>query len=128
MKTYYSKIFERTINSSNIIEIVSWWNKGRLLINVIYLVYSVLHFLFIFIFLENGFVYFLLPVIPIFWVIINIVYTFGLTFELIALKIFKSKINFNVISPSIKIIEFIIIGFSILFLSIWNILYLAHII
>lgn len=121
MNTYIIRIFNREVLKTNA-EISNWWNKGRILLNVCFLGYSILHFLFIVIFLKNGFVFFLLPMIPILLIIINIFFSLGLTIELVAKNIFKSHIDFDKISPIIKVCEFIIILISVLFLSISNII------
>lgn len=121
MNSYFNSIFTREHLESNG-EIINWWNKGRKIMNIVFIVYSILHFLFIFIFLKNGFVFFLLPMIPILWVSINIVFSFGLAYELAAKRLFKSNVDFDKISPTIKACEFIIIGYSVLLLSIKNIM------
>jgi len=121
MQKYFNNIFSREHLKTNK-EILNWWNKGRKGLTIFFIAYSLLHFLFIYIFLENGFVFFLLPMIPLLVVIINVVFSFGLIFEILTKKVFKSNINFDKLSPKIKASELIFIGLFAISLSIWNIL------
>jgi len=119
MKTNLSNIFRRENLLSNN-EIINWWNKGRGLLNILLLFYSILYLLLIVLVFKNGWVVFLLPIIAFLFVIINIFFSMGLFFELIALRLFKAKINFDLVAPNIKKWEFILIILFVLFFSIFD--------
>jgi len=120
MRLHFSKILTRESLSSNE-EIWVWWNTGRGLLNGLALIYTIVHLATIVIVFRNGWIVFLLPII--FWVFIaiNLLFSFGLLVELIALRIFKSKIDFTRIAPEIKKWELVLIAVLILFLSIVDI-------
>jgi len=119
MKTNLSNIFRRENLLSNN-EIINWWNKGRGLLNILLLFYSILYLLLIVLVFKNGWVVFLLPIIAFLFVIINIFFSMGLFFELIALRLFNAKINFDLVAPNIKKWEFILIILFVLFFSIFD--------
>jgi hypothetical protein len=123
MNTYFNKFFTREHLTTNE-EIISWWNKGRGLLNLVFIIYVLIHLTIIVLVFENGWILFLLPIIGIAALVINIIFSFGLVFELIAIRIFKLKINFDKAAPDIKILGFILSGLFILFLSLYDMLIL----
>jgi len=119
MKTHLSNIFRRENLLSNN-EIINWWNKGRGLLNILLLFYSILYILLIVLVFKNGWVVFLLPIIAFLFVIINIFFSMGLFFELITLRLFNAKINFDLVAPNLKKWKFILIILFVLFFSIFD--------
>lgn len=121
MKSYLNSIFCRCkIASYN--DVVSWWNKGRFLLNVILLGITIIHLLILILVFGNGWVFFLLPFILLIWMVVNVLFSTGLIFELVAKKVFKSKIDFDKIAPSIKESQFFILVVIVFLVSIWHLL------
>ena len=58
VKAYFDNIFTRD-NLSNNREIIIWWNKGRGLLNVLALIYMIIHFSIILIVFKNGWILFI---------------------------------------------------------------------
>ena len=121
MKSYFNNVFSREYLISND-EIVRWWSKGWGLFNIIALIYTILHLAIIVLVFENGWIFFLLPIIFGVFILINILYSIGLLFEIVALRLFKSTINFDRVSPVIKKWEFVLFTIIILMLSLLDIL------
>jgi len=121
MKSYFETLFVRG-KSLPYDEIVKWWNKGRCLLNLIFLIYVIIYFSIIVIVFKNGWIVFLLPIIFCIFILINILFSMGLFFELIAIKIFKTKIDFYKIAPEIKKWTIALIALFILILSVFDIL------
>lgn len=117
MKFDLSNIFKRENLSSNN-EIIKWWNKGRWILNIVLLLYTILYLAVIVLIFKNGWIVFLLPIILLLFVIINVFFSIGLFIELIALRIFRTKINFDLVAPEIKKWEFILIALFVLTFSI----------
>lgn len=117
MKFDLSNIFKRENLSSNN-EIINWWNKGRWILNIVLLLYTILYLAVIVLIFKNGWIVFLLPIILLLFVIINVFFSIGLFIELIALRIFRTKINFDLVAPEIKKWEFILIALFVLTFSI----------
>jgi hypothetical protein len=117
MKFDLLNIFKRGNLSSNN-EIINWWNKGRWILNIVLLLYTIIYLAVIVLIFKNGWIVFLLPIILLLFVIINIFFSLGLFIELIALRIFRTKINFDLVAPEIKKWEFILIALFVLAFSI----------
>jgi hypothetical protein len=117
MKFDLSNIFKRGNLSSNN-EIINWWNKGRWMLNIVLLLYTIIYLAVIVLIFKNGWIVFLLPIILLLFVIINVFFSIGLFIELIALRIFRAKINFDLVAPEIKKWEFILIALFVLTFSI----------
>ena len=121
MKSYLNNILNRS-DIASYDDVVRWWNKGRLLLNVILLIITITHLLILILVFKNGWVFFLLPFILLIWVVVNFLFSAGLIFELVSKKFFKSKVDFNKVSPSIKLTEFIILTFIVVLISAWHLL------
>lgn len=119
MKSYLNSVFQRE-QVTTTTDVIRWWNKGRLLLNLFLLIVTIIHILIIVVVIRNGWVFFLLPAIVTIWVIINLLFSVGLLFELISKKYFKSKIDFNESAPTIKAAEFVVLIAIVLIISIWH--------
>jgi len=119
MKSYLKNILNRSQITANS-DVVRWWNKGRLFLNMILLVVTIAHILILVLVFKNGWFFFLLPFIILVWVGVNLLFSVGLIFELVAKKTFKPGIDFNKLSPSIKLAELVMLTVMIIFISIWH--------
>ena len=98
-------------------EILHWWIKGTGVLNIFYLLYTAI-FLFILVeVFQNGWIFFLFPIILTIWILINAISMSGFFIELLFRKVFNSKIDFNKISPKLKMSLFAISVLIILFFS-----------
>ena len=112
-------------NRENILstsDIVLWWLKGLGYLNIFYAFIVILHFAITVIIFENGWIYFLFPLIFITGVTINLFYLSGLAVELLFTKILKLKINFNKISSYLRSGLLIICMTFAFACAVWNIL------
>jgi len=121
MKSYFDKMFNRNQLLSNI-EIFKWWERGRLLLNVGCFIYMIMHFTVVVVLLKNGWIFALLPIVCLLFVVINIIFSIGLLFEVITKRLFRANIDFDRLAPNIKIWEFGVSAILIIGLSIWDIL------
>jgi len=122
MKIQLSNMFQREHLTSNT-DIINWWNRGRGLLNLLVLFYTILHLAIMVLVFKDGWIVFLLPIIFFIFIIINIIFSLGLLFEIIALRLFKSKINFDRIAPEIKKWE---VGLSVLFILTLSFLHILN--
>ena len=121
MYQYINSIFQRTpITSTK--EIIHWWSKGRVLLNLILLLLTIIHLSILWFVFKDGWIFFLLPFILLIWGIVNLLFSAGLIFELVNKKFFKSKVDFNKIASSIKVTKFIILIFIVVLISAWHLL------
>ena len=119
MFNYFHKILTRNQLKSEK-EVIIWWGRGRALITLVFIFCVLIHFsIYVFVY-KNGFVFFLLPFIALLFLAMHIFYSVGLYFEIIAKYYFKSKRDFDKISPKIKIAQFVVIGLTLYALCIWD--------
>lgn len=121
LKNYFYNIFFRE-HLKKPFEIIKWWNKGRFLLNAIVILYSLIHLIIMFFVFKNGFVIFLIPIIFYLLILVNVIYSLGLVFELILKFIFQSNLKFDKVFSTIKRLEFIISILIVLALSIYGII------
>ena len=100
MKRIIENIFIRN-NIYSSPEIIKWWLNGLGFLNLFFFLYVVFHLTIILFVFNNGFVFFLLPIIFAIGIIVNILYLSGLLTEIIISKAFKLKVDFDKISPII---------------------------
>jgi len=94
LKRCFDKIFFRE-HLNKPLDIIKWWNRGRFLLNVIVVLYSLLHLMIMLFLFKNGFIIFLLPIIFYVILLVNIIYSFGLVFELIARFVFHYNLQID---------------------------------
>ena len=116
-----SEIFNRGELKSNY-EIIKWWNKGRGILNLSLMIYTLIHLSLIVLLFNNGWIIFLIPIILVIFILINLIYSIGLVTELALSRLFKLKIDFNKVAPEIKRMEIALIILIVLSLSIFDIL------
>lgn len=104
-------------------EIIIWWFKGIGLLNLFYLLYTIFHLTILALVFHYVWFSYLIPIIIILWFIINIFYFSGLLFEILLSRIFNLKIDFDTLAPKIKEWLIIISVMTIIFLSIYHIIY-----
>ena len=121
MNSYFNSILDRNHLTSRD-EIIRWWNNGRGILNVAFIIYTIFHLSIIVVVLHNGWILFLLPYIFVTFVSINILFSVGMLYEIISLQIFKSKINFDKVAPQLKMWEFVSCAILVAGLSIFDIL------
>ena len=102
-------------------EIIRWWNKGRKWLNISFICFVIIHLAILNFILHNYWTFFLLPIIFFIGALINLVFSFGLFFELFMIRFLKRKINFDKISPIVKFVTCWVILFALIVLSIHNI-------
>ena len=95
------KAFERKGLRTNQ-EIFTWWLKGRGLLNFFVSVILIATFLVILMVFNNGWVYFLLPYGAVIMLAINVLYSLGALIELMPVRYFDSKMNFDNLAPIFK--------------------------
>ena len=117
-----SNIFKRDTLTS-VKEIIKWWMKGIVLLNLFYLIYAILHYIILSQVFVSVWTTFITEIIIAIWLFINILYFSGLFAELILSKIFKAKINFDKISPKIK--EWIIL-FSVIIVVLSSVYHIVN--
>jgi hypothetical protein len=101
MKRIFENIFKRD-NKNTSQEIIKWWIKGLGFLNLFYLLYVIFYLTIIVFVFNNGWIFFLLPIIFAIGIIINSLYLSGLLTEIIISKVLKLKVDFNKISPKMK--------------------------
>jgi hypothetical protein len=120
MIKWVTKIFNRGDLKSDS-EIIKWWEKGRGILNVSLLIYTLIYLSLIVLVFKNGWIVFLFPIIFALFIIVNLIYSFGLLIELASVKLFKLKIDFNKTAPEIKKIEIVLIIVLVFSLSLYDI-------
>jgi len=94
-------IFERgELKSTQ--DIIRWWVKGLGFLNLFYLLYAIFHLAIILFVFNNGWIFFLFPIIFAIGVIINSFYLLGLITEIVVSKLLKINLDFDTLSPKIK--------------------------
>ena len=121
MWSNYNKFFIRE-NLSSQRDVIKWWNKGRGLLNLFSFSYVIIHLAIIVFIFKNGWVFFLIPFIGLAFIVINIIFSLGLIFELVFSYSFKSRIYFNIMGPKIKVLQFVLCVLFILIISALDIL------
>jgi hypothetical protein len=121
MKRIIENIFIRN-NIYSSPEIIKWWLNGLGFLNLFFFLYVVFHLTIILFVFNNGFVFFLLPIIFAIGIIVNILYLSGLLTEIIISKAFKLKVDFDKISPIMKEWLIIISIFFVILCSAFNII------
>ena len=121
LKKYFDKIFSRG-HLNTPLDIIKWWNRGRFLLNAIVLSYSLFHLMIMLFVFKNGFILFLIPIIFYVLLWVNIIYSLGLIFELVAKFIFRYNLQFNNVYSAIKKLQFAISILLVLALSVYGII------
>ena len=103
-------------------DIFIWWTKGLGFLNLFYLFYVIFHLTIIVTVFQNGWFFFLLPIILTIGLLINFVYLTGFITEIILSKMIKLKIDFNRNSPKIKVWLIVISVLIVMIFSIYDIL------
>ena len=103
-------------------DIFIWWTKGLGFLNLSYLFYVIFHLTIIVTVFQNGWFFFLLPIILTIGLLINFVYLTGFITEIILSKMIKLKIDFNRNSPKIKVWLIVISVLIVMIFSIYDIL------
>jgi hypothetical protein len=120
-KKKFDKIFFReSLNKP--LDIIRWWNRGRFLLNAIVLTYSLFHLMIMLFVFKNGFIIFLLPIIFYVVLLVNVIYSLGLVFELIAKFVFHYNLQLDNAYSIIKQLQFAISILLVLGLSAYGII------
>jgi hypothetical protein len=87
-------IFQRK-DLSTINEIFLWWMEGTGLLNIFYILYTVIYLVIIVTLFNNGWIFFLFPGILSVWIIINSLFFSGFFLEMALSRAFRFKLNFD---------------------------------
>ena len=120
INTMRGVFFRKNIKDNK--DIFLWWNKGRKWVNILFLCSVIIHLSILVFILHDGWILFLLPIILFLAIIVNFTFSAGFFIELFMNKFVKKKIDFDKISPIIKILSYLVIMLGVIILSYCNII------